>query len=139
MTSSHKKTATPSRLPCPLASSLDILGDKWSLLVIRDLFFEKHTFSEFQNSPEKIPSNILAERLKRLEAAEIIEKTAYQQRPIRYSYHLTKKGRDLSVVMKALVDWGNKYIPGTYSFDDVLEMINISKQKKREQANQSKE
>jgi len=123
-----KKLAGPTRLPCPLASSLDIIGDKWSLLVIRDLFFGKKTFGDFQKSPEHIPSNILAERLKRLESTGIIQKSAYQQRPVRYAYLLTEKGKDLGTVMKAMVDWGNKYIPGTYSFAEIMNLMNQARE-----------
>jgi DNA-binding HxlR family transcriptional regulator len=133
MSSSRKKLASPTRLPCPLASSLDIFGDKWSLLVIRDIFFGKKTFSEFQKSAERIPSNILAERLKRLETAEIIQKKVYQQRPVRYSYHLTEKGKDLGLVMKSMVDWGNKYIPGTLPFSEIIKIMNKSRKKLRSQ------
>lgn len=126
MSSTRKTPPKPTRLPCPLASSLDIFGDKWSLLVIRDLFFGKKTFGDFQKSPEHIPSNILAERLKRLESAGIIRKSAYQQKPVRYAYLLTEKGEDLGAVMKAMVDWGNKHIPGTYSLSEVMEIMEQS-------------
>lgn len=132
MNQDRKKLATPTRLPCPLASSLDLIGDKWSLLVVRDLFFGKKTFGEFQKSAEKIPSNILAERLKRLENSGIIQKSAYQQRPVRYRYQLTQKGKDLGVVMRALVDWGNKYIPGTYSFAEITKLMKKMKQEQGE-------
>lgn len=102
------------RSPCPLTNTLDILGDKWTLVIIRDLFFDKHLFGEFLVSPEKIPTNILADRLKRLEQEGIIEKTAYQQRPVRYTYSLTTKGRDLGPAIKAIAEWGRKYIPGVW-------------------------
>ena len=102
-----------SRSPCPVACSLDLLGDKWTLLVVRDLLLGKTTYSEFQKSPEGIPTNILAERLRRLLAAGIIEKSRYQERPARYAYHLTRKGRDLRPVLSAMIDWANKYVPGT--------------------------
>ena len=101
------------RSPCPIANTLDILGDKWSLLVIRDLFAGKSTYSEFQSSPEKIPTNILADRLKRLIENSIIKKTPYQDNPPRYAYKLTDKGRSLGPVMKELVKWGLKNIAGT--------------------------
>lgn len=101
------------RSACPVACSLDLLGDKWTLLVVRDLLLGKTTYTEFQQSPEGIPTNILAERLKRLLAAGIVEKSRYQERPVRYAYHLTEKGRDLGPVLSALVDWGNRHIPGT--------------------------
>lgn len=99
---------------CPVACILDILGDKWTLLVVRDIFLDKHTFKEFQESPENIPSNILADRLKRLQNEKIIEKTLYQERPKRYAYNLTEKGRELGPVMKSMMVWSNKYNPDTY-------------------------
>src|ERR1700758_2525537 len=89
------------RSACAIANSLDIVGDKWSLLVVRDLLHGKRTYGELANSPEGIPTNILAERLKRLEAAGIIVSTPYQQRPIRYAYTLTPKGSALGDVLQA--------------------------------------
>lgn len=101
------------RSVCPVANTLDVLGDKWSLLVIRDLMFGKKTYGEILESPEGIPTNILADRLKRLESQGIINKEPYQERPVRYAYHLTEKGRDLGPVLKEIVRWGLTYIPGT--------------------------
>ncbi|MDX2505262.1 MAG: helix-turn-helix domain-containing protein [Gammaproteobacteria bacterium] len=111
------------RSACAVANTLDILGDKWTLLVVRDLFFGKTIYSEFQNSPEKIPTNILAERLKRLEAADIITKSSYQLRPVRYAYQLTEKGEALAPVLKEMVIWGNKFIPDTISMARVEKLI----------------
>ena len=118
-----KTAAGSGRSPCPVACSLDLLGDKWTLLVVRDLLLGKTTYTEFQNSPEGIPTNILAERLKRLQAAGIIEKARYQERPVRYAYHLTAKGRDLRPVLAAMIDWGNKHIPGTLSREQIKAMV----------------
>ncbi|VAW92315.1 Transcriptional regulator, HxlR family [hydrothermal vent metagenome] len=101
------------RSPCPVACTLDILGDKWTLLVVRDLFVGKKTYGEFQKSPEKIPTNILADRLKRLLEFGIISKTPYQQNPLRYEYSLTVKGRELGPILKAMVAWGEKHVPGS--------------------------
>lgn len=101
------------RSPCPIANTLDIVGDKWTLLVIRDLFAGKSTYGEFQSSPESIPTNILADRLKRLAGHGIIEKTPYQQRPVRYAYQLTNKGRSLGPLLKEMSTWGLKNIEGT--------------------------
>lgn len=112
-------TADCRRSRCPVACVLDILGDKWTLLVVRDLLFGKHTFKELQDSPEKVPSNILADRLKRLEGQGILCRELYQERPRRYSYHLTEKGMDLRPVMRSLIVWSNRYIPGTYSLADI--------------------
>lgn len=101
------------RSPCPIASALDVVGDKWSLLVVRDMLRGKQTFNELLGSPERIPTNLLAERLDRLERAGLINRSAYQQRPVRYAYVLTDKGRALGEVLKAYVQWGKRYIPGT--------------------------
>ena len=101
------------RSDCAVASSLDLVGDKWSLLVIRDLLHGKETFKELLASPEGIPTNILADRLKRLEAAGIIVSSLYQERPARYAYGLSEKGKALGDVLLAFVKWGKKYIPGT--------------------------
>jgi len=117
-----KAAGVDSRSPCPVACSLDLLGDKWTLLVVRDLLLGKTTYTEFQKSPEGIPTNILAERLKRLQAAGIIEKSRYQERPVRYGYHLTGKGRDLQPVLLAMIDWGNKHIPGTVPREQIEAM-----------------
>lgn len=113
-----KKTANKPTFPenfrslCPVASLLDIVGDKWTLLVIRDLFLGKRRYGEFQSSPEAIPTNILAERLKRLEAAGLIKKEQYQDNPPRAEYFLTSRGADLGPVLRAMRVWGEKYVPG---------------------------
>ena len=104
---------------CPVACMLDVLGDKWTLLVVRDILFGKHTFKALQQSPEKIPSNILADRLKRLQQEKIIERTLYQERPKRYTYKLTEKGLDLKPVMQSLITWSNKYNQDTYDMSKV--------------------
>src|SRR5215475_15303604 len=111
------KTSEFLRSPCAVACTLDVVGDKWSLLVVRDLLRGNLTYGELQNSFEGIPTNILADRLKKLEEAGIIAKSAYQEHPVRYSYELTEKGRSLGDVLLALVRWGKKNIPGTEALD----------------------
>jgi len=112
---SARKPAGFKRSPCPIANTLDLVGDKWTLLIARDLlFFGKRQYREFAASPEGIPSNILADRLKRMEAEGLIEKTPYQDNPVRYAYALTPRGADLRPVLVALIEWGNRHIPGTY-------------------------
>jgi DNA-binding HxlR family transcriptional regulator len=101
------------RSPCAIACTLDLVGDKWSLLVIRDLLRGDLTYSELQNSREGIPTNILADRLKKLEGAGLIAKSAYQEHPVRYAYRLTEKGKALRDVLGAIVRWGKEHIPGT--------------------------
>ena len=117
-----KSVCVEGRSSCPVSCSLDLLGDKWTLLVVRDLLLGKTTYTQFQKSLEGIPTNILAERLKRLQTAGIIEKSRYQERPVRYAYHLTEKGRDLRPVLSAMIDWGNKYIPGTVPREQIEAM-----------------
>ena len=102
---------------------LDMLGDKWTLLLVRDLLLGKGTYTEFQRSSEGIPTNILAERLKLLQAADIIEKLPYQERPLRYRYQLTNKGRDLYPVLSAMIDWGNRYVEGTISGAEIEALL----------------
>ena len=108
-----------ARSACAIANSLDIVGDKWSLLVVRDLLHGKRTYGELVDSPERIPTNILADRLKRLESAGIITSTPYQQRPTRYAYTLTPKGSALGEVLLAFVRWGKQHIPGTVILSEV--------------------
>lgn len=115
-----KKTDTNTDCPegyrstCPIANVLDIVGDKWTLLVVRDLLMlSKRRYGEFQNSPEAIPTNILADRLKRLEGAGLVKKEFYQDNPPRAEYFLTSKGADLGPILKAMGKWGMQYIPGT--------------------------
>jgi DNA-binding HxlR family transcriptional regulator len=88
-----------------VACTLDILGDKWSMIVIRDLFLGVNRFNDFLRSPEHITTNILTARLQHLEEEGIISKTAYQKNPVRYEYFLTKKGSQLAPLMKAMIDW----------------------------------
>lgn len=108
----HRQACIPA-----VANSLDILGDKWTLLVVRDLFHGKRTYGELAQSPEHIPTNILADRLERLESVGIVASTPYQQRPVRYAYTLTPKGRALGDVLLAFVRWGKQHIPGTVALN----------------------
>ena len=103
----------PLRSPCPIAGALDVLGDAWTLLVMRDLlFYDKHRFADFLASPERISTNILAERLKRLETCGLVERRRYQQRPPRDEYYLTVRGHDLLPVLRELIAWGKRHVPG---------------------------
>ena len=115
----NKVPKPKKRSACPISGFLDILGDKWTLLVVRDLFIGLNKYKDFQNGPEGIPTNILAERLKRLECANIISKQQYQNNPVRYHYHLTDKGKKLSPVIKEIMNWGNEFLPGTLAAKDI--------------------
>jgi len=101
------------RSRCPIAGALDILGDTWTLLVLRDLlFYDKHRFADFLDSPEKISTNVLAERLKRLERYGLIERRRYQVNPPRDEYVLTARGHDLLPVLRELIKWGKRHVRG---------------------------
>ena len=101
-----KRGVAPRRSPCPVACSLDIFGDRWTLLVIRDLFFGRTRFKDFAASPESIPTNILTERLERLLAHGIIEQIPAEDGTKRLAYRLTEKGKTLGPVLKTIRDWG---------------------------------
>lgn len=106
----------PRRQPrsvCPVACSLDLLGDRWTLLIVRDLFQGKSRYGEFLTSAEGIPTNILAERLKRLEDAGVITSAPYGSHSRRKAYQLTESGRRLGPALQALRDWGLAQFPGT--------------------------
>jgi DNA-binding HxlR family transcriptional regulator len=122
-----RRSSAVRRSPCPIGCSLDLLGDRWTLLVIRDLFWGKSRYGEFAVSPEGIPTNILADRLARLEHAGVIKSAPYQQNPPRHAYTLTRKGRDLGPVLAALVKWGKRHVPGTFTQDEIAAAGQIKK------------
>jgi DNA-binding HxlR family transcriptional regulator len=95
-----------------VACTLDVLGDRWSLLVVRDLVRGKQRYAEFLESPEGIPTNILADRLKRLAAQGVIRSRRYSAHPPRVEYSLTEKGEELRPVLRAMVDWGVRHAGG---------------------------
>ena len=111
---SKKLTGCLKRSSCPLTNTLDLIGDKWTLLIIRDiLFLKKKSFNEFLESSEGIATNILTERLKRLEEGGIILKRPYQKTPVRYEYLLTRRGEELRPLLMEMMRWGNAHIEGT--------------------------
>jgi DNA-binding HxlR family transcriptional regulator len=100
------------RSPCPVACCLDIVGDRWTLLVVRDLLLGRSRFKDFTASPEAIPTNILTERLQRLLKHElVVQVSAEGSRHL--GYELTKKGRSLLPILKAMKEWGLAWEPGT--------------------------
>ena len=101
-----KKGPAPKRSLCPVACSLDIFGDRWTLLIIRDLFFGRTRFKDFVASPEGIPTNILTDRLERLLARGIVEQIPAEDGTKRMAYRLTKKGKALGPVLRVMRDWG---------------------------------
>jgi DNA-binding HxlR family transcriptional regulator len=101
------------RSPCPVACSLDLFGDRWTLLIIRDLFLGHSRFKDFSASPEGIPTNILTDRLERLLRAGIVEQVPAEDGSKRLGYQLTEKGKALGPLLKLMRDWGLKWEKGT--------------------------
>jgi len=108
-----RSTKVARRSPCPVACALDLIGDRWTLLVIRDLMLGRSRFKDFETSPEGIPTNILSERLERLLGAGVVEQMPVEEGSKRLAYRLTTKGRALTPVMVAMRDWGLKWEKGT--------------------------
>ena len=95
---------------CPVAGALDIIGDRWTILILRDLTLERSgKFKDLEASLRGISPNLLASRLKRLEAAGVLERSFYSQHPPRAEYMLTEKGRGLRGVVREIARWGAKY------------------------------
>ncbi len=94
--------------PCSVAAALDILGERWSLLAVREISYGVHTFAKIA-AYTGASRDILADRLRKLESAGIIERQPYSEHPPRYEYHLTQAGRELFPVMLALREWGDKW------------------------------
>ena len=98
--------APARRSPCPVSCSLEIFGDRWTLLVIRDLILGKSRFKDFLSSPEGIPTNILTDRLRRLLDHRVVIRIKDTEGSRHLAYQLTEKGAALLPVVKAMRDWG---------------------------------
>jgi DNA-binding HxlR family transcriptional regulator len=96
---------------CSIARTVAVLGERWTLVILREAFNRRRRFEDIQRDLG-IARNILADRLQTLVAEGILERRAYQQRPQRFEYRLTDKGRDLYPVMIALMQWGDRYNAG---------------------------
>jgi DNA-binding HxlR family transcriptional regulator len=107
---------------CPVARSLDIVGERWTLLLVRDLLVGPKRFQDFLESMPGMAPNVLSDRLKTLEAHQLIERNFYSDHPPRAEYSLTQKGHELGVVVLALGRWGVRHLdiksPGTLQHDE---------------------
>jgi len=111
-----------SRSSCPVSCALDILGDKWTLLVVRDLIFRrKQYFGDFQNSPEKIATNILSDRLKKLEECHVVSRRRDPANARKVIYMPTKKCLDLVPIIMELIRWGAKHVPGSNAHENLVQ------------------
>ncbi len=104
---------TERRSPCPIACALDLFGDRWTLLVVRDLLLGRSRFKEFASSPEGIPTNILSDRLDRLQKSGIIETRPADDGTKRLAYGLSEKGRALTPVLRSMKSWALAWEDGT--------------------------
>ncbi len=102
-----------SQQVCPIARSLDVLGERWTMLIIRDLDRGLARFGSLARSLAGITPRLLSERLKMLEQHEIVERRLYSDHPPRAEYLLTEKGRALKPILEAYAEWGNSYRPST--------------------------
>ncbi|HWZ33295.1 MAG TPA: helix-turn-helix domain-containing protein [Bryobacteraceae bacterium] len=97
-------------LKCPVARTLDVIGERWSLLILRDFFrFGPRRYQDFEASLPGLAPSVLSARLKELEAQGVIESKLYSEHPPRPEYSLTEKGRELGPVLRALKQWGEKH------------------------------
>lgn len=94
---------------CPINRLLEVVGDRWSFLIIRDVFYGVRRFDALQLHLS-ISKKVLSGRLRRLQQADILKKVPYQQRPLRFEYRLTCKGRDLFPVLLSMMRWGNRWL-----------------------------
>lgn len=118
------------RSDCPISFALDFLGDKWSLLVIRDLVFEgKKFYKEFLKSKEGIATNVLSDRLKRLENVGIIHSKVYEQLKTQKEYALTEKGKDLIPILVEVILWSAKHEDGLAVTEEFLKKANQNRKK----------
>ena len=103
----------PRDLPveCSVALTLDTIGDRWSLLILRDAFYGVRRFDDFQRDLD-IARNILTDRLQKLVAKGVLEKRQYEERPPRFEYRLSESGRDLVGVVLAMMRWGDRWAAG---------------------------
>lgn len=95
---------------CPVAATLEVIGDRWTILLLRDLVTGRSgKFGDLMESLDGISTNLLSDRLKRLEEQGIVDAVLYNDHPPRSEYRLTKKGQDLAPVVRQLAEWGYKY------------------------------
>ena len=106
--------------PCSIAAALTVIGEKWSLLVVRELALGVHRFDEIQANTGA-PRDILTTRLRRLEESGVLERRQYQERPVRFGYHLTPAGKELRPILLSLTAWGEKWTQQVNAYDWVHE------------------
>ena len=129
----HTASTDEPRAPAPIAAALGVIGEKWSLLVVRELAFGVHRFDSIAQNTGA-PRDILTSRLRRLESAGVVEKRQYQERPPRFEYHLTQAGRELRPILLSLAPVGQTAGPPTrrrsrweHTCGETLELVHTCK------------
>ena len=117
------------RSKCPISNALDHVGDKWSLLILRDIIlYGKSTYKELQESDERIATNILSDRLVKLEVDGLIKKEAHKKDKRKKVYKSTEKGLHLVPLLIEMIIWSKRYYPETYVPNDFLNEIDVNKE-----------
>jgi DNA-binding HxlR family transcriptional regulator len=114
---SANETPATRRVACPIAASLEVLGERWTLLAIREMSYGEHRFDRMA-AFTGASRDILADRLRKLEAAGVVERHQYHERPPRYEYHLTEAGKALEPLLKGLFDWGRTWVHPAAEHDE---------------------
>lgn len=96
----------PYNQACPIARTLDIVGDRWTILIVRDLFLGNTRFTQFLASSPGLPPKLLSDRLKKLDEHGLIKRVVYSHHPLRAEYRLTDEGRSLAPMLEAMIRWG---------------------------------
>jgi DNA-binding HxlR family transcriptional regulator len=125
-----KKPETVRRSDCPIAGALDILGDRWSLLILRDTVFRGfREYGQFLTAGEGIATNILAERLERLTCAGLLVRQEHPTDGKKFLYRLSEKGVDLVPALIELAVWGAKYVPDNAAPPEVIHQMRTAREK----------
>ncbi len=124
----QKKQSKRRETGCPVAFSLDVFGDRWTLLIIREMMIAgKNTYSDFLEAEEAIATNILIDRLKLLEAEGIVKKERDPENRRSFIYHLTEKGEDLAPILVEMITWAGKYDQRDIAQKQMVKLANANK------------
>lgn len=109
-----------ARSSCPIATFAHLFGDRWTLVILRDLMCGKTRFSDIEAGPERIPPSILADRMRRLVDEGLVRREAYQAHPPRHGYLLTPRGKSLHPVLVAMAEWSEHQVPGVWRLPEAF-------------------
>lgn len=122
---------------CPIAMTLDVIGDRWTILIIRDLYFGRTRFSDLLGTSPGMSTKILSERLKHLEHHGLVRREIYSEHPLRAEYHLTEKGLSLEPVLNAIGSWGGQHLVPKKEQAALLAKIDAMRPENRARTDQS--